>query len=98
MSHSAAPLGAMAFGGIQSDIGGGEDGTFDPDASWFGPEPAMDWRGFDISLAHSHSAGTETDGPGSIWTERTWTNGAGAADDMNAPAMGDWTSMPDSLV
>ncbi|KJZ74213.1 hypothetical protein HIM_06444 [Hirsutella minnesotensis 3608] len=58
--------------------------SLDFDASWMSAD-SMDWRYLDISLAHSHTAGT-TAGPGPTWMERL------PLDDIDAMGPAAWNN------
>ncbi|KAM4056163.1 fungal specific transcription factor [Hirsutella rhossiliensis] len=60
--------------------------TLDFDASWMSAD-SMDWRYLDISLAHSHTAGTTT-GSGPTWIERL------PLDDLEAMGPATWHHCP----
>ncbi|KJK75005.1 hypothetical protein H634G_09640 [Metarhizium anisopliae BRIP 53293] len=55
------PLPATSEAILGSNLG------FDP--SWMGPADNMDWRFLDVSLAHSHTAGTNS-ASGASWVEK----------------------------
>lgn len=101
MGGATAPMSTEAGPGFALDAA-----WFGPEImDWVGPDvlllclQALPWiclltsgmqRGLDISLAHSHTSGGQTDGPGTIWTERTWPAGTGPEATGTGGDMADW--------